>query len=449
VTGSDAATPRVVRDVPDGRRGFPFSSSVIDLPRHGYIEEELRLEGEAPLYMPVAALGADGRWEVEVADRLAYRTRLLVRRPPPEQFNGTVLVEFMQEYFGTERDTNYRWNAETIVREGFAWVGASLHHEGVDDPGGAEIAFGDMTLRTGPSLAVWDPERYGDLHLPTSDLCHGVLSDVACAVRLPDGALAGLDVRRVIAVGNTIAAVRLQHHINAVHPRTGLFDGYYLQDLTDIGLAFADCVPAPSAWLRTDVDVPVVVLNTTTAALDAVPQPDGDLIRFWEPAGSSHTTGPYMARVAAANKRDLGADTPICPPEIANTFPVQYVSGAALVALHRWVADGESAPTFPRIDVEEVGGERVAVFDDLGNVRGGLRTPWVDVPVARYDWRGHCLGGAGRTYPFTAGELTEIHGTPAEYWSRFGAAAAEAVDARVLLPDDARAAVDAAGGVQW
>lgn len=60
---------------------------------------------------------------------------------PAELFNGTVIVEFMQEYFGTERDTNYRWNVGILLREGIARVGFSLHHERVDKNDQLEMTY--------------------------------------------------------------------------------------------------------------------------------------------------------------------------------------------------------------------------------------------------------------------------------------------------------------------
>ena len=57
----------------------------------------------------------------------------------------------------------------------------------------------------------------------------------------------------------------------------------------------------------------------------------------------------------------------------------------ALDALDGWarrgVAPGKAARIETRLDA--AGGFTV-VFDELGNARGGLRTTYVDVPVAKY-----------------------------------------------------------------
>ncbi len=441
-----------------GRYDRPFASSIVDLGEYGYEENEYFVSGTATRYVPApgTALTPDGRWQVVTDGTDPYRTRILVRRPSADRFNGVVVVEFMQEYFGCERDTNYRWYAEILLREGFAWVGASLHHEGIDVPGRQEISLGGYSFTSGPSLVEWDPERYGSLEFPHSDLCYDVLSQIARTVgpdrpAQPADPLGGLIVQRVFAAGNTIAADRLRHYINAVHPGHRVFEGFFLQDLSDSGVALAEGIASPpDLWVRTDVGVPTVVLNTTTAAMDATRQEEGEHIRFWEPAGSSHTTGPYMARVATANARDLSAGTPLGDPGSGNTLPLQYVGGAAFAGLRRWAEGGEPIARFPVIErAGDENGEATAVFDKSGNVAGGLRTPWVDVPVARYDWRGESLGGSGATYPYTERELRLRYGTPAVYHQRFAAATRAAVRSGVLLPDEAERAIAESHNVSW
>src|SRR5262247_974097 len=78
-----------------GEHGRPFTSSVVDLAAHGYVEEEYFLAGTATTYAPAAGtvLGSDGRWDLVPAGSQAFQTRLLVRRPSePGRFYGTVLV---------------------------------------------------------------------------------------------------------------------------------------------------------------------------------------------------------------------------------------------------------------------------------------------------------------------------------------------------------------------
>lgn len=454
---SDRNVAHVEGPVTGGTRGYPYSASIVDLAPYGYSESEYFVSGVARVFKPApgSVLTPDGRWHVVAGVERPYKTRILVRKPPASRFNGTVVVEFMQEYFGTERDTNYRWNAETILRQGFGWVGVSLHHEGIDDPKPPQtIKFGDTSFTTGLTLARWDPERYGLLSVPSSDLSYDILSQVGRALgpqRPTDGVdpLAGLKVRKLIAVGDTVAGHRLAIYINAVQPTARVFDGFILKDFGPNDLKLAEDVVTPSSQLRTDTAVPVIVFQTTTAATQTGQQPEGPKLRFWTPAGSSHTTGPYMTRVARANRRDLGQDGGFCPESYANTFPQQYVSGAAIVAVDRWIKTGKSAGSFPQLEVIDKGQEKITPLDEHGNSVGGLRTPWVDVPRARYDWRGECPGGSGRTFPFAPEQLRALYGKPANYQRKFSAAVRAAQKSGVLLREDAEAAIRDAALLSW
>ncbi|MCP3733520.1 alpha/beta hydrolase domain-containing protein [Sphingomonas sp. RP10(2022)] len=446
-----------------GTKGIPYSASVVDLAPYGYDEKEYFVSGQAHPFRPVSGttLGPDGRWRVEAGNDVAYTTRILVRRPSAAKFNGTVVVEVMQEYYGSERDTNFRWNAETLLRRGYAWVGVSLHHEGIDDPSPPKtIRFGNRDIPMGVTMARWDPARYGTLSVPTSDLSFDILSQVGRAIRQHADApaatdpFAGLKVRKVIAAGNTIAAERLAIYINAVQPITHVFDGFYLQDFTPgARLKLAAGVETPAGVLRTDPDVPVVVLDTMTAATKMGSHAEGPKLRYWHPAGSSHTTGAFMARVDVGNKRDFGMGGGFCSVEKANSLPQQYISGAALVAVDRWAKGGRAAPRFPQLTVftgpTAPVPEPRGYFDADGNVLGGMRNPWVDVPVARYDWRGDCLGGSGLTFRFSPEQLKARYGTPAAYHAKFAAAARDAARRGVILTEDVAPAIAGAKAVTW
>ncbi|MFK4794551.1 alpha/beta hydrolase domain-containing protein [Sphingobium sp. ZW T5_29] len=446
--------------VTGGTKGFPYAQSIVDLAPYGYTEAEYFVSGMAHPFKPTTpVLSNNGRWQVTPGDDLSYKTRILVRRPPAAKFNGTIVVEYMQEYFGTERDTNYRWNAETLLRSGFGWVGISMHHEGIDDANQpTSITYAGRTFPMVTTLARWDAARYGTLSVPSTDMSYDILTQVARALKtqtFEGGAdpFAGLKVQRIMAAGNTVAGERLAIYINAVQPTAKVFDGFFLQDLHTGAHLKLSGVATPPPVVRTDVAVPVIVLNTTTASAERGARPEGKMLRFWAPAGSTHTTGPYAIRVAAASQRDFGMATATCPPDFANNLPVQYVSGAAIVAIDKWIRTGKAAPSFAQLPAftgpKTFALEPADFFDANGNVKGGLRTPWVDVPVARYDWRGDCFGGSGRTFPFTTERLKQLYGTPEVYHQRFAKSARDAEKRGVLLTADVDAAIETANKVTW
>ena len=78
---------RVSGPVTGGSRGWPFGGPVLDLAARGYQETEFFLEGTATRYKPRPGteLGMDGRWDVEPAETVPFKTRFVVYRPidPP------------------------------------------------------------------------------------------------------------------------------------------------------------------------------------------------------------------------------------------------------------------------------------------------------------------------------------------------------------------------------
>ena len=85
-----------------GEHGRPFTSSVVDLAAHGYVEEEYFLAGTATTYAPApgTTLGSDGRWDIVPAGTAPFPTRILVRRPEDgRRFNGTFRPNFLSHNF--------------------------------------------------------------------------------------------------------------------------------------------------------------------------------------------------------------------------------------------------------------------------------------------------------------------------------------------------------------
>lgn len=127
---------------------------------------------------------------------------------------------------------------------------------------------------------------------------------------------------------------------------------------------------------------------------------------------------------------------------LVNSGPQQhYVLNAALEQLVRWVREGTPAPEAPRLESTDTKGSQL-VRDELGIVRGGIRTPWVDAPTAVLS--GDPPGGNGfmflfgRTVPLEPAALARLYpGGPDEHVKRFDAALAAALDAGFLLEADA------------
>jgi hypothetical protein len=181
-------------------------------------------------------------------------------------------------------------------------------------------------------------------------------------------------------------------------------------------------------------------------------QPDGPFFRLWEVAGTAHAD-TYSLMVGAG---DLGDDPSVaevveesapipgiieCDKPI-NSGPQHFVLKAAVAALNRWVRDGEAAPSAPLLEVEGSLPDAEFVLDDYGNVLGGIRTPYVDVPIAALSGLGQSGGSFcwlfGTTALFDDPTLASLYPTHAAYVSAVNEATDSAVEAGFILEPDAQ-----------
>ena len=78
----------------------PLSALPLGLAPYGYVQDEYFAAGTAHAFQATAA-PTDGRWTIVPTTAAGYRTRILVRMPKdPSHFNGTVVVEWMNESGG-------------------------------------------------------------------------------------------------------------------------------------------------------------------------------------------------------------------------------------------------------------------------------------------------------------------------------------------------------------
>jgi Alpha/beta hydrolase domain len=431
-----------------GSKGHPFGSAAADLERFGYVEAEYFLSGEALTYEGEGACGADGRWAIREADRVPFRTRILVRRPEdPGRFNGVVNLAWSNVSGGFEVISN---PDDRFYEAGGVFIAVSAQAVGVHgyrvDPNG---------------LQAWDPGRYASLSIPTDDASYDILTKVARLARRtidvqgPDP-FEGLDVRWVLAEGASQSAARLQTYINAVQQVELVIDGFLLavhggqvcplasdrtvgrpRDVTDQS-ANVDQSGLPSiAGLREGADARVFVVNSESETLSFLPvrRPDDARYHYWEIAGRAHT-GDIFANLESNGSSDVQFQ--ISLEGSPNFLPWQPVAAAAAVHLERWIVDGTTPPSVAPISV--AGDPPTIQRDEHGNALGGVRLPDVEVPTATVTGFGD--GGGlmellGSRLPFSRGKLHTLYETHDRYVAQVKRAATQAVDAGVILQGDA------------
>jgi Alpha/beta hydrolase domain len=460
-----------------GQPGILLAS--FDLGDLGYALEEFFIDGSATCYEPAGPAGADGYWEVTPSGQAPFTTRLVVCRPAdPAAFTGTVIVEWLNVSAGFDAPAHWMLTHRHVLRSGWAWVGVSAQRVGIEGggdifenseelPGSEPAAAPAQRMMALPALKESDPARYGSLHHPGDAFCFDIFAQAVHAVRT--GAVLGpLTARCVLAAGVSQSAIHLVSYVNGVAPTLlpeAACDGYL------IGCRTGRAAPL-SGWdgrirvegpdgvrVRTDV-APVLTVQTETDVTGVLAgvtarQPGSTRFRWWEIAGASHAdtyllggasfvdSGELppaeLARLMAPTAEPLGMQ---CPAPVNSGPQHHYVAQAAIAHLDRWARGGDPPPRSPLLEVDSDDHMRL-VKDDSGIARGGIRTGWVDVPVAALS--GIAPAGApgvavllGTTRMFDAAELARRYpGGRDEYAAAFGAATERAVADGFLLAEDA------------
>lgn len=408
----------------------------------GWTLEEYSIAGTATSYVDDGPTDDDGFWDASEGEPADFKTRLLVRRPPADRFSGVVLVEWLNVTSGADTAPDYGFLSEEILRRGHAYVGVSAQSVAVD---GSDREFLGAGLIDTRGLVVRDPERYGDLVHPGDAWAYDIFTQAgAAAAGLGDlGILGDLEPQHVIALGESQSAAFMTGYVNAVHPLVGLYDGFLIHSrgagAPNAAAERLDFIDG-GVRVRTDLDAPVFIFEAETDVsllnYQAARQDDTDLIRVWEVAGTAHADA-YTLAASGGVPRDpsLGA---FIGCGLINDGPHHETLQAALFHLVAWVVDGTAPPTSPRLELDEDG--QIA-RDERGIGLGGIRTPPVDVPLRILSGDPSSDEGAcflfGLTIDVEPETIAEWYSGLDDFVSRLEDAAAAAVEAGWLLPEDA------------
>ena len=420
----------------------------------GYAEQEFIVEGVARSYALTGERTADGRLSVQEDAQAPYVTRIIVRRPvDPAAFSGTVAVEWNNVSGGVDVSPDWSLLQRGLIGRGHIWVGVSVQKAGIDGGG----------LVEGQHLKVLAPDRYGLLKHPGDAWSFDIFSQVGALLRSQAAALNVPGAERLIALGESQSAFFLVTYINAIDQAAQVFDGFFVHGRGATGADLSGSwvpgsLPGSAAAMperiRDDARVPVLVLQSETDVVflggGAPAQPDGERLRLWEMAGTSHVdTYTLVASAQDDGRLTPGAFAELMKPTTQfmfqttatpfNAGPQQhYIGQAAFDALVVWAAGGPPPPRAPRLELDA---EQHLVPGEHGIARGGIRTPWVDVPTATLSGIGQAGDGfavlAGRTDPFDQSVLEKLYpGSRTDYLGRFAASLDATIAAGFLRPDD-------------
>lgn len=436
----------------------------IDLAEFGYESEEFLFSGTAKSYVAKGELKPDGKWKTRAGAMAPYTARFFVRRPAdPEKFDGTVHVEWLNVTGGADNAVSWKYGHVEMLRSGTAYIGVAAQKGGSD---AAQKA---------------DPERYAELNHPGDSFSYDIFAQAGEAIREnAEIILPGLEVRQLIASGESQSAGRMTAYLNGVemhHPDA--YDGFLLLS------SFAR--PAPLSQepqttvlssglvrIRNDLKKPVLVFQTeleVMAILDPpatfrggasnvddplafARQPDTDAFRWWEVSGGTHA-GAYfytfgarddgsnsvvedMAMALIKPTGDKGGRGAPCSVPI-NADPTMWVYNAALRYLNKWAESGAPPPSAPHIATIKMNSKTAIARDAFGNAMGGIRTPYVDAPTATLSGWGYGEGFCwlnGSTVPFSEATFRKRYERPEDFLNEWTAATQGAVKEGFVLEDD-------------
>ena len=375
-----------------------------DIASLGYVAEEFFISGTASSYSSVAELGPDGRWSVTPSDPADFTTRMVVVTPAdPAQFNGTVLVEWLNVSGGIDAPAVWMMAHREMVRAGYAYVAVSAQRVGVE--GGMNLMGMDMSLKS------QDPKRYAALRHPGDAFSYDIFSQAGRIIRdgQRNGVLRELRAEHVVALGESQSALFLTTYINAIDPLAQVYDGFLVHSRFGPaapldGSSIFDVLDgntSPAVAFRPDLRVPLVTIITETDLFGgprqgyySARQPDSQRLRVWEIAGTAHADN-YTIQVAPIDTGSAALADIVAAYAPTNMLMGQqldhfinfapqhhYVLQAALSQLCQWVRTGQPAPSAAPIELSDAEPPQ-PVLDANGLARGGVRTPWADVPIAR------------------------------------------------------------------
>ncbi len=443
-TGVLTAAATVTGPITTGHIVEPLTGLNQNMPAFGYVEQEFFVSGTAHAFEATSA-PANGRWRIKPTTSAPYKTRILVRRPSdPSKFNGTVVVEWMNVSEG-ESSPDWDYLNPMLMRDGFAWVGVTAQALAV---GGGTPILGaikgsgpqaSQAAQATQGLANVEPARYGTLHHPGDQYALDMYDQIGRAVRAEGPTiLGGAKPSHVVAAGESQSAFYLTTYADAIQPLSNTFDGIFIHSrggtAAPLNGSSISVGSAKAVRIRTDLRVPVFMFETQTDLIQLgyapAQQPNTDRIRTWEVAGTSHADA-YLVGSAVSF---LG-----CTQQV-NTGPQHDVVQAAFTAFNNWVTRG-TAPSSPSPFKFSSTSPPTLALDAHANVIGGVRTPWVDVPISTLS--GAPPPGAtqlcslfGSTIPFHPTTLTALYGSEATYVHRYQQSLDQAIHGGYILSAD-------------
>jgi hypothetical protein len=277
-----------------------------------------------------------------------YKTRIVIRRPGEDaRFSGLVLAESMHP-------------------SGNPWMFHFTHTYSMTE---GHIGLEILTSAT-QGFAEFNRDRYKDLSVVNGQAGE-IIAQVGALIKSNEkqNPLAGLTVRTMILTGSSASAGVVVNYLPT----------HMVQRLPGMKPIYDGFMPTSNGANLRLVDVPMIQVPTMRETMSgATTRPDGDgagnQFRVYEFAGMAHI-----------DSRDAAAYYPDPCKLPISRFPMAAYMSVALHHLWQWLDKGTAPPHADRIymDYNTDGDGSLMALDEFGNVKGGIRTTYVDVPTSK------------------------------------------------------------------
>jgi hypothetical protein len=469
---------------------YPFNAadhSVVpqDLIVSNYIEDEYFVSGRANVY----DYDADGNVIVRTPDA-PYTTRILIRRPSDKsRFSGNVIVEMNNPTAMHDMDLQWMFCRDFFIENGDIWVGITVKPIAVK------------------ALKKFNPERYASMSMnnpqPPDQRCetkpsmlndttpeteNGLVWDIVSQVgallksKAESNPIKEYNAEYLFATGYSQTGGYLTTYINLIHPldtaRLGdgnpIFDGYMIGDgdafMVPINQCADDLPPGESSVVIKPRKVPVIsvatqgLLSMTIGARRPDSDTEEDKYRRYEIPGSAHINQKSNNnKPCAADIQKAGV--PVTPTNCAGVneygvtdFLIEFFMNSAFNNLYAWVRNNTPPPKAEPIVTEKAGekDESHVKFDEHGNALGGVRHPYVDVPIATYYGQSQPLDEgsaffcslAGYKVYFDNAKIQGLYPTREDYLNKVNSMVDRMVNERFLTRSDGMKIKEEAQGIK-
>jgi len=413
VTAQSGEPFRGANEQPVAGPGLPIPA----LAPYGYVEEEYFVSGTV-----------DGK---------PYKTSMLVRKPKdPKKFSGLVAVETIH----TAGAIPF-WGMRNVwLPSGHGWV-----------------AVGSQRSALETHVKKANPSRYASLQIPEAAASPGpsnpmgggaqdlvsqaILTQVGALLKsnLKNGPFQGMQVKYLLMGGSSQTGGTTIRYIQDSHAKARMPGGKPVYDGYSPGEAFTDKPlsggDAAIVHAVGEGDLMFFSASGRPMTLRGDSDAPNDRYRHYQFAAASHvvTRGVTDPKVVFSTLTDA-----LKPGEQLNQFPMAPLYENAVRHLVDWVVKGTVPPKGPRIEMKD----RVIVRDEHGNAKGGIRSPYVDVPTVRYvasapaDSSNMMRGLIGLQQPFPADKLVALYKTRDNYLKLFNQGIDKMVAEKWILAAD-------------